>query len=343
MAFEFAPLQSSEESDLIQFLIKSFGADPNLNSFRPEVIHWKYFAGHSEWAGSRSFVVKRDGQIVSHGGVWPLRIAMPKAEVKLIHLIDWAASRSAVGAGVQLLRKVAGLADVLITIGGSADTRNLLPKLGYRRVGELWQYAMVVRPWLQFRTTPQKNWKTPVKFLRDFARSGLPKVPNGWKATKVSQFSGTTITAPNTTNYLSPARTATGLDHLLRCPAARFSGFEVSDSQRLRGYFVLAQVGRQMRIADLRIDADDRASWQAMCALASFWAAQHPEVCEIVAASSIDSMKDAWSQAGFIHRRTEPIFCYDPHNLLGSDPALNLNLADGDQCFLNDPEFPYLS
>ena len=99
--------------------MKSFGADPALNLFRPEVVHWKYFADHPEWTSPRSFAVKQDGKIVAHGGVWPVSFATPKAEVKAIHLIDWTASRSAVGAGVYLLRKMAGLADMLLTIGGS--------------------------------------------------------------------------------------------------------------------------------------------------------------------------------------------------------------------------------
>jgi hypothetical protein len=51
--------------------------------------------------------------------VWPVSFATPKAEVKAIHLIDWTASRSAVGAGVYLLRKNGGAADMLLTIGGS--------------------------------------------------------------------------------------------------------------------------------------------------------------------------------------------------------------------------------
>jgi hypothetical protein len=346
MAFEFVPIQASEQQDLIQFLLKSFHAAPTVNSFRPEVIHWKYFAEHPEWQGPRSFAIKRESQIVAHGGVWPVRFLTPKLEVNAIHLIDWAASRSAVGSGVHLLRKVAGLADVLVTIGGSEDTRNLLPKLGYRCCGELRQYARVVRPWLQFRTTPEKNWKTPIKFLRNSAQAlaGLPRAPKGWQAKRVSSFTGAEEkVARQTTNLTSPRRTDAGMNHLLRCPAAGFSGFQVSDSQRLRGYFLLARVGRQVRIADIRMDSDDRESWQAICALAARRAAESPETCEIVAASSVAPTGDAWLQAGFVRRRTEPIFCYDPRKLVSSGPPLDLNLADGDQCFLSDPIFPYLS
>ncbi|MGA8686179.1 MAG: hypothetical protein WB623_17350, partial [Candidatus Sulfotelmatobacter sp.] len=278
---------------------------------------------------------------------WPVSLVTPKTKVKAIHLIDWAASRSGVGAGVHLLRKVAGLADMLLAIGGSQDTRNLLPKLGYKRCGELRRYARVVRPWLQFRTTPEKDWKTPIKFLRNsaLALTGIPSVPKGWKASKVTSFTGAMDGGAigHTTRFTSPGRTAAGLNYLLSCPAARFSGFLVSQAQQLRGYFLLTQVGRQVRIVDIRMDSEDRESWQAICALAARTAAENPETCEIVAASSLVVSGEAWLQAGFVHRRADPIFCYDPRNLVSSGPPLDLSLADCDLCILSQPTSPYLS
>jgi hypothetical protein len=345
MAFEFVPIQASEQQHLIQFLAKSFRAAPNLAPFRPDVIHWKYFADHPEWTSPRSFALKQESQIVAHGGVWPVSLVTPKTEVKTIHLIDWAASRSAVGAGVNLLRKMAGLADMFLTIGGSQDTRNLLPKLGYKRCGELRRYARVVRPWLQFRTTPEKNWKTSIRLLENSARSlaGIPSAPKGWQATKIASITGSIEGAiGQTTKSTVPRRTAAGLNYLLSCPAARFSGFLVSQAQQLRGYFLLTQVGRQVRIVDIRMNSEDREAWQAICALATRTAAENPEICEIVAASSIEATGEAWLEAGFVHRRTDQIFCYDPRNLVASGPPLDLNLADGDAC-MSVPASPYLS
>jgi hypothetical protein len=98
-----------------------------------------------------------------------------------------------------------------------------------------------------------------------------------------------------------------------------------------------------VRIVDIQTDSDDRESWQAICALAARSAAEDPETCEIVAASSIPATEEAWLQAGFVHRRTDQIFSYDPQNLLSSGPPLNLNLADGDLSILNEPTSPYLS
>jgi hypothetical protein len=71
-------------------------------------------------------------------------------------------------------------------------------------------------------------------------------------------------------------------------------------------------------------------------------AAQDHETCEIVAASSVEQVAEAWRNAGMVPRRTDPIFCYDPRDLLKPGTLLDLNLADGDQCFLSDPVAPYL-
>ncbi|MFZ0322133.1 MAG: hypothetical protein WAL56_23605 [Candidatus Sulfotelmatobacter sp.] len=346
MAFEFVPTRASEKQRLIEFLVKSFHADATSNSFRPEVIHWKYFAEHPEWRGPRSFAVMQQDQMVAHGGVWPLTFVTPEVEVKAIHLNDWTASRTAVGAGVFLLKKVTELIDVHLAIGGSQDTRKVLPKLGYQRRGELRTYARVIRPWLQFRTTPGKNWKSPLRFLRNSAQAAIriSVAPKGWQASKVSHFPESIENASigHTPSFRSPRRTAAGLNYMLSCPAARFSGFLVSQQQRLRGYFLLTQVGRQARIVDMRMDTEEKESWQAICALAAECAADDPETCEITAATSIEKIGKAWLQTGFTQRKTEPIFCYDPRNLLSFGTPLDLNAADCDFCILSDPAFPYL-
>lgn len=344
MGFEFVPVESSEQAGLIEFLLNSFQAEPGNTSFSPEVIRWKYFSPHPDWAGPRSFAVKRAGEVVAHGGVWPVRFQAGDREIQAIHLIDWAASRSAVGAGVFLLRKMAGLADVLLTVGGSPETRNLLPKLGYKSCGELRHYARVVRPWLHFQTTPEKNWKAPLKLVRYSARilAGLPHAPNGWRAEKIPAFARVTNIAEIARgSCATPLRNTSSLDRLLECPAAKFSGHLVRQGQRLRGYFLLSKLGTQVRIVDARLDCEDRESVESLCRLAVKTAAQHPDVAEIATASSIPGFQQAWVNTGLVHRQTDRILSYDPRGLLSTQP-LNLSLADGDHCFLSNPRAPYL-
>ena len=345
MATEFAQVQASEQGDVRDFLLRSFAADPASVQFRPEVLRWKYFSDHPEWNGSRSFAIRKDGEMVAHGGVWPVTLVTPDAAIKAIHLIDWAANRSAIGAGVQLLRKMSQLGDVLITIGGSDDTRAILPKLGYKQCGELRRYARVIRPWLQLSTTPRKDFRSAVKFIRNSARNlrPLPTSTKNAQVSRVSSFSGVLddLAIHRASRSVVSSRTAAGLNHLMTCPAGRFSGFVVT-CEHFRGYFVIAEIGRQSRIIDLGTDATDSESWRTMSLLAASTAAQNPEICEIVAASSSDEASATWLQMGFTHARTEPIFAYDPRQRLRTGTPVNLSMADGDLCFLSDPNAPYL-
>lgn len=346
MPFEFVKLEASEQPALREFLVNSFAESATLTSFRPEVLTWKYFSRHPAWPEFRSFAVKESGRIVAHGGIWPVRLQAQEAELRAIHLIDWVASRSAVGAGVYLLRKIAGLADLLINIGGSEDTLSLLPKLGYKRCGELLQYARVIRPWLHFRTTPQNDWKLPIKFLRDFTRSlaAKPPVPEGWTAERLTAFPDGMEPQINwkSCNSTMSVRTVAELNHLLNCPAAKFSGYLVREKEQLRGFFLLATIANQARIVDVRLIGNERVGWPAICNVAASTAAADPNIAEITVASSVAPVQQAWLNAGFLRRHTDKIFSLDPRALIRPNLPIDLSLVDSDLCIVRDPKFPYL-
>jgi len=346
MPFEFVKLEASEQPALREFLVNSSDEGATVTSFRSEVLTWKYFSRHPAWPGFRSFALKESGRIVAHGGIWPVRMQAQGTELRAIQLIDWVASRSAVGAGVYLLRKIAGLADLLINVGGSQDTLSVLPKLGYKRCGELQQYARVVRPWLHFRTTPQKNWKVPMKLLRNLTRTLATNapVPEGWTAEKVTAFPDALEPEINgkVCDSTMSLRTVAELNHLLTCPAAKFSGYLVREKEQLRGFFLLAAIGHQARIVDVRLIGNERGSWPAMCNLAASTAAVDPNIAEVTAASSVASVQQAWSNPGFLRRQTDKIFSLDPRALIPPNQPIDLSLADSDLCIVTDPKFPYL-
>ena len=347
MGLQFAATSPSELQQVRDFLLKTFVADPALNSFRPEVMGWKYFAPRTDWDGSRSFVLKNGDDIVAHGSVWPVRFSGGGTEVKAIHLIDWAASRGSPGAGIHMLRKIAEMGDILITIGGSADTRAILPKLGYMRGGEMKRYVYVPRPWKQMRTTPEHNWKTPLRLIRNAAASlkRFPAPPPGWEAVKVPRFENSLETMPeyrSSTNRLRAMRTAAGLNHMLDCPGAEFSGYVVSHDKSCRGYFVLAKVGRQSRIVDIDAGCDPQ-NWSTVCRIAAFTACRDPEVCEVIVGTSRSEVGETFKQIGFWERRVDSVLYYDPKKRIDPGVQFELSLLDSDASFLYNPKNPYIS
>ncbi|MFZ0537987.1 MAG: hypothetical protein WAM47_14035 [Candidatus Sulfotelmatobacter sp.] len=345
MSLQFAASLPSEQTAVIEFLRATFRADLELLSFRPDVFQWKYFSDHPDWHRDRSYVLRNEDGIVAHGGVWPLRLKKPGADVDAIHLIDWAASRTVVGSGLLLLKNVSAITNVLLTIGGSSDTRSILTKIGYRQVGEVKLHARVVRPWLQYRDTPHFNWKAPLRLLRNasWSLATLPASPRDWEVTRISQFDSSLESILNGTavDFFTSQRTIAGLNRMLSCPAVVFSAFVLHHSKRPCGYFLLAQVGKQTRIVDLRVDRNDAPTWMVACSLATLTAAKLPETAEIVAGFSIDVMNEAFAQTGFRPRGSLPVYCYDPKKVLGNEPILDLSMLDGDLCFISDAQNPF--
>ncbi len=218
----------SEQTALAELLKSTFPASNEVNSFLPEVLRWKYFSPHPDWSAPRSYVVKKDEAMVGHGGIWPLRFAGENRELSVIHLIDWAASRAAAGTGVLLLRKLAGLADVLLTIGGSDETQSILPKLGYQQCGDLKLQAKVVRPWLQFRTASETGWKRPVRLVRNtiWSLPALPSAPVGWRALRIDRFDASVEPVLNhpSREDLYFAANGCGVEPYLRLPGCKICG-----------------------------------------------------------------------------------------------------------------------
>src|SRR5277367_713063 len=88
---------------------------------------WKYWQERPDWPGPRSYVMTRGSEILAHAALVPGVFATDSQRVRVVHLIDWAARPSATGAGVSLMKHIGRLTDALLAIGGSAQTRKILP------------------------------------------------------------------------------------------------------------------------------------------------------------------------------------------------------------------------
>jgi hypothetical protein len=124
----------------------SFGEDVPAEFLDPAFLNWKFFREHPAWRGPRSYVIQQEGAVVAHGCVWPSAFHRPSGKVTSCHVLDWAASPQAAGAGVSIYRELIRTGDTAIAIGGSEQARRLLPKLGFQPYGEMRYFARVVRP-----------------------------------------------------------------------------------------------------------------------------------------------------------------------------------------------------
>ena len=350
MPAEPCPPDSASRQALTRFLLAAFQLPPGTPFVSPDLLRWKYDDPRPDFTGPRSYVWKdKAGEIAAHACLFPVTYGLPAGDIRASYLIDWGALRNSPGAGVALLRLLAGHFDVLLAIGGSPDTVSILPKLGYRRAGELHLFARVLRPWRQFRTDPfPRGWKAPARLARNMLRSRapLPASPAEWSAQPIVSFDmacQALFEARVHSPFPATRRTPGLMNYMLACPGAAYSAALLRRGGELRGWFVVSRAGRQARVADLWLDSHLVDDWTAGYWLALRTASQDPVACEVIASGSIPIAIEAAAAAGFRPHHIEPIFALDPKILLPSTPAFNVAFLESDLAYHENPAYPYLT
>jgi hypothetical protein len=350
MPAEPCPADPTSRQALTKFLLSAFGLPATAPFVQADLLRWKYDAPRLDFAGARSYVWKDPaGEIAAHACLCPATYSLPAGDVRCSYLIDWAAARSSPGAGVSLLRALAKNFDVLLAVGGSADTTSILPKLGYRKTAELQFFARVLRPWQQFRTDPfPRGWKAPARLARNtlWSRAGVRVPRPEWTAQAIPSFDMSCqpiFDARVNFPFPSTRRTPGLMNYLLTCPAVVHSAALLRRNGELRGWFVLCRAGGQARVADLWLDSNLVDDWTAAFGLALRTAMDDPEVCEVIASASIPVAIEAAAAAGFRPRQAEPVFTFDPRMLLTAAPGLNVTFLESDLAYHVDPSYPYLT
>ena len=347
MPLQFAPSTPAQQESVAAFLVSTFHEPPDAPFVDPRLLHWKFHEPRPDWNGSRSYFLSNGEQIAAHACACPLTFLTARAKVTSNHPIDWAAARSFLGAGVTLLQNLGRMTDTLLAVGGSADTRQVLPKLGYREACRRDVYVRVVRPWSQMRTDPNRGgWKRPLRLLRNLAWN-LARVPSrsSWSLVPTASFGDEILPLlPRSGDlpFTPAARSPQLLNYMLQCPGAAMSGFLIYERDALRGWLLLSRVGGQARIADLWIDSLAPGDWIAAYALATRAAAADPRTFELMAAASVPMIRRAIEAAGYRRHSSEPVFLRDPQSLLAQAPPLHVGLIEGDAAYLSDLAYPYL-
>jgi len=342
-----AVLSPGQRETLIDFLTNVFQLPRTAPFVDWRLMEWKYDEARPDWEGSRSYAWMDGDKIGAHACLCPVRYRAGGSEVTGSYLIDWAADRRSPGAGGLLLRKLGGMFQVLLAIGGSEDTQSILPKLGYKQAGEIAFFTRVIRPWRQFRTDPfPRGWKAPLRLARNAAWSmkPAPSVPAGWTCARVPAFAeehrallGAEVGFPAT------CRTPELMNYWLRCPGAALSAFVIQFGGSLKGWFVLAGVGGVVRIADLRVVSSNPQDWEAAYALATRTGLSDPQGCELVAAASTPVGQAAILRNGFRRHHSEPVFLLDAKGVLAPYAPVEIALMESDAAYLYDPGYPYLT
>ena len=311
----------------------------------PAHLDWKYWHERPDWPGPRSFVLTRGQELLAHAAVIPgaclTGLSAPAARrVRTLHLIDWAARPSATGAGVSLLKYLGQTTDVLLSIGGSAQTLQLLPHLGFRRMGAA---TCFVRPLHPLRILAP-SVHPPSRLLPRLLRSAWWKLrapsggTDGWQVRRIglSDLSYVTSVLPAPVRDMAVFERGEELfRYILTCPIAPMSLYVIERAGRAQGYFLLSLARRQARLADYWVASEDPADWRALIQCAVREAMQHPHAAELAVWASDAASVTRLRECGFQVRGELPVQTLAPRNPELAACTLRVQMLDNDAVYLH--------
>jgi hypothetical protein len=316
----------------------SFGLDsPAVD---PHLMRWKYWQEHDGWRGSRSYVLARGDDVLAHGAIVPGTCAYGASRFGVIHLIDWAARPGVPGAGLAIMRHAASLTDVLVAVGGSAQTLSMLPAIGFKPHGAATHYVRALRPMRGLLAATGVGRRALPRLvstgLQAFATSRF-RVGRGWTSRTVprAEVRAANLPLPKPAADLAVLERSPGFfEYVLDCPAVRMSLHAVERDGTVRGYFVLSVANGHARLADCWMDSVAPADWRALIELAALETRRHGGLGSLVALANDPLLSRGLVECGFVPVRTDPVQVMTTRELPDPPPALRMQMLDNDFAWL---------
>jgi len=313
---------------------------PENPTIEPRHMCWKYWDEWSDWPGSRGYVLTKNGEIVAHGAVVPLTCRWEDRQIKVVRVIDWSADAQTIGAGVNLMKRIGRMADAVMAVGGTDMTLKIFPALGAKQFGKVHLYVRPLRPLRRIATENKADWRVGARVARSllWSMQAPSAVPAAWVARRIA-LDQLLMAFPKPTPTSGTAvfeRSTASLSYYLRCPSVPFELYSVEKAQTPRGYFLLATVGRQVRLVESWLDSTDVEDWRALNLLAVQQARRHSDAVELATMSSDAFTRSTLESCGFHHRGSLEVQLFDSSKRGLPQGDLRVQMMEGDSSYLND-------
>jgi len=233
----------------------------------------------------------------------------------------------------MLYRKLMEMAPTSFVIGGAPVTRQMVPRIGFRYVGDALTYGAWLRPWREFRTRPRTGRST-LRLLHGLTHPtrNRSRASAGWDFAPVNQFDDSLLPVLNSAKraWTFGQRTLADLNHMLKCPHLKMQGFLLRREGQLMGYFIIGKAEWEARLLDLVVDSADASDWNLACAAVTKAARLDPEISRIRALATFPILSQALVWNGYWSQYREPIVIHDPANALDRALPVSFQLVDGD-------------
>lgn len=316
--------------------MRSAGLEPHSD---PTQLHWKYWQERDDWPGSRSYVLTDGVELLAHVAVVPGAFRCGGTRARVAHLIDWAARREMAGVGIRLARHVSGMSDFVLAVGGSRDTLEILPLLGYVQCGTVSGYVRTLSPLAMLSRPIPSRWKLVPRLARSLLWSvAAPRSDTvDWRVCPIGSEEIEPICGPASAQRDGMAtfqRSPALFRHVLSCPIVptELSGLERNG--RIGGYFLLSYAPGQARIADIWMDSQSPADWCAVVQAAVDRARAKAGLAELIAWSSDPGLSRVLEDCGFHERLRLPILLQASGGAAIPHDIMRLQMLDSDAFYL---------
>lgn len=343
MKSQLRPSTEADHAAIASFLCEIFGVSRAFPSVQLNQIHWKYSAPRRDYEGERSWVMERDGQIIAHGGVWPVCLLTGDGETAGLHVIDWAARPGAAGTGAFVIKQLSRLGGFTCAAEGSEDTGKILPLLGFRVAQELTLWARPASPLRQALTHHQFDARLPARCARNTCWRYWPPLGPSWRVEEVVPEEVPEDLWPRPEPHLAVFRRSAALfRYLAGCPSARVRLYWATGAQAA-GYFCLSRVPGVAKIIDAWTPSPAVEDWAALYASAFREALADPEVFEVVTLAGIARATQALHRAGFRPRGVTDLTLAENAGLIQPGREFHFQMADTDKGFRHSGRPEYLT
>ena len=320
-------------------LYKEAGLHPDVER---QHLEWKYWQPRADWPGPRSFVLTDGGEVIAHLAIVPGRCVWQMHSIRLGHLIDWAASPKAPGAGIALLNQVVGQEQAVLAVGASDEALQILPRIGFRAMGAVSNYVRPLRPLRLRRSagTASSSWRLAARVVRSIAwtLTAPPARASNWQplslaAPDVSRISAVLPVPLEKTAVFE--RSAELFRYMLSCPILPMELFAVKRADQIQGYYLLASAPGQIRIADYWMDSQEPADWRELILCAVEQATHHHEAAEVVSWASDPTLAQTLEACGFRARYETPMLLRPAADQVLPQGTLRVQMLDTDLAYLH--------
>jgi hypothetical protein len=322
-------------------ILELFAAATLHPNVAPQALNWKYWQPRADWTGPRSFVLNDDDVPVAHGAIIPNCCAWKAQRISVIHVIDWAARPGTVGAGVALMKHIGRQAQALLAIGGSLQTQQILPLIGFRDVGVVTGYVRTLHPLRLLRSGRLPAWRLLPRFARSvmWTLGARSAAGSDWQARRVAAADVAAVAQvlPVATRGMAVLERSTELfRYALACPIVPMELYVIERVGRVRGYFLLASAPGQVRVVDCWVDSDERADWRALILCAVAQAGRDAQAAEVVIWANDPLLAEVLHECGFHARQVAVARLRTAEGAPMLPLPLRLQMLDCDAAFLHE-------